>query len=123
MIGQGDQQRLTQLLYILLDNALIYTPNGGEVGLTLFRNPKELTIEVLDTGIGIRHEEHHLIFERFYRADEARSRQLGSYGLGLSIAKWIVDIHNGTIDVQSEFGKGSTFIVKIPFFIKNYDKA
>lgn len=115
IVGYGDQQRLTQLLYILLDNALKYTPNKGKVQLSLSPKQGELWIEVQDTGIGIPPEEQQLIFERFYRADKARTREIGSYGLGLSIAKWIVDIHQGSIQVNSEVGKGSTFIVKIPF--------
>lgn len=123
VIGQGDRERLTQLIYILLDNAIKYTPNAGEVGLSLLVKQNELCIKVYDTGIGIKPEEQQLIFERFYRSDKSRSRQMGSYGLGLSIAKWIVDIHNGSIQVESELGKGSTFIIKIPFFIKNNQKA
>ena len=123
VIGQGDRERLTQLIYILLDNAIKYTPNAGEVGLSLSVKQNELCIKVYDTGIGIKPEEQQLIFERFYRSDKSRSRQMGSYGLGLSIAKWIVDIHNGSIQVESELGKGSTFIIKIPFFIKNNQKA
>jgi signal transduction histidine kinase len=113
--GKGDEHRLMQLLYILLDNAVKYTPDGGEVELALSRKQDELTIKVRDTGIGIRPEEQPFIFDRFYRADKARSRQEGSYGLGLSIAKWIVDIHQGTIVVNSEYAKGSTFVVQLPF--------
>lgn len=123
IVGTGDKQRLTQLLYILLDNAIKYTPNEGEVRLSLLIKPNELWIKVQDTGIGIQPEEQQLVFERFYRSDKARSRQMGSYGLGLSIAKWIVDIYNGSIQVESEVGKGSTFTVKIPFYIKNSEKA
>lgn len=123
IIGHGDRQRLTQLLYILLDNAIKYTPNGGEVGLTLSVKQNELCILVRDTGIGIQSEEQPLIFERFYRSDKARSRQMGSYGLGLSIAKWIVDIHHGSIQVASEVGKGSTFMIIIPFSINNPEKV
>ena len=123
IIGKGDMQRLTQLLYILLDNAIKYTLNGGEVGLALSVKQNELCIKVRDTGIGIKPEEQELIFERFYRSDKARSRQMGSYGLGLSIAKWIVDIHHGSIQVESEVGKGSTFIIQIPFYINNPEKV
>ena len=123
IIGKGDLQRLTQLLYILLDNAIKYTPNGGEVGLTLSVKQNELCIKVRDTGMGIHPEEQEFIFERFYRSDKARSRQMGSYGLGLSIAKWIVDIHHGSIQVASEVGKGSTFTIQIPFYINNPEKV
>jgi signal transduction histidine kinase len=114
----ADADKLTQLLYILLDNAIKYTPEHGEVTLSLRLEPwkqqKRLTISVKDTGIGIPPEAIGRIFDRFYRVDKARSRQQGGHGLGLSIAKWIVNAHGGTIDVQSEVGKGSEFIVKIP---------
>jgi signal transduction histidine kinase len=114
----ADADKLTQLLYILLDNAIKYTPDHGEVALSLRLEPwkqqKRLTISVKDTGIGIPREAIGRIFDRFYRVDKARSRQQGGHGLGLSIAKWIVEAHGGTIDVQSEVGKGSEFIVKIP---------
>lgn len=123
IIGQGDKERLTQLLYILLDNAIKYTQSGGDVDLSLSIKHHELCIEVRDTGIGIQPEEQQLIFERFYRSDKGRSRQMGSYGLGLSIAKWIVDIHNGSVQLESKIAKGSTFIIRIPFYIKNPEKV
>lgn len=110
----GDSQRLTQLLYILLDNAIKYTSNGGEAILTMTVKGKELLIAMKDTGIGIKPEDHARIFERFYRADQARTRQAGGHGLGLAIAKWIVESHKGTIQVSSEVGKGSTFFIRIP---------
>ncbi|WP_378210643.1 sensor histidine kinase [Anoxybacteroides rupiense] len=114
----GDADKLTQLLYILLDNAIKYTPNGGHVTLSIHiekAKQRRLIISVKDTGIGIPKEEIGRIFDRFYRVDKARSRQQGGHGLGLSIAKWIVNAHGGTIDVQSELGKGTEFIVTIPF--------
>ncbi|WP_251551524.1 sensor histidine kinase [Neobacillus muris] len=120
LIGQGpvmvtgDQQKLSQLLYILLDNGIKYTPNGGEVKLHLTQKGKELGIIVQDTGIGIRKEDYSRIFERFYRADASRTRQMGGHGLGLSIAKWIVEAHKGTIKVSSEIDKGTSFIIRIP---------
>ncbi len=114
----GDSQRLTQLLYILLDNSIKYTPNGGEVFLSLSVKGKELIITVKDTGIGIGSDDYERIFERFYRVDKARTRQAGGHGLGLSIAKWIVESHQGTIKVSSELGTGSIFIVSIP--MKDY---
>ncbi|MBB5326183.1 signal transduction histidine kinase [Anoxybacillus tepidamans] len=119
IVGRGDADKLTQLLYILLDNAIKYTPNGGHVSLSLrvelYKQQRILVISVKDTGIGISQEEIGRIFDRFYRADKARTRQHGGHGLGLSIAKWIVDAHQGTIHVQSEVGKGTEFIVRIPF--------
>lgn len=114
LLAVGDVQRLSQLLYILLDNAIKYTPNGGEVKLFLTGEGGQLGIAVQDTGIGIKQDDYVHIFERFYRSDKSRSRQMGGHGLGLSIAKWIVDIHKGTIKVISEIEKGSTFIVRIP---------
>lgn len=114
LLINGDSERLSQLLYILLDNAIKYTPNGGEVKLILSKEGPDVCITVRDTGIGISKEDFDRIFERFYRLDKARSRQIGGHGLGLSIAKWIVETHKGTIKVESELGKGSTFFVRIP---------
>lgn len=113
----GDPERLSQLLYILLDNAIKYTPSGGEVQLSISQEGLNLCIEVQDTGIGIKNEDLERIFERFYRSDKSRSRQMGGHGLGLSIAKWIVEMHKGTIVVSSEHGKGSTFVVKLPVLV------
>jgi signal transduction histidine kinase len=114
LIVVGDPERLSQLLYILLDNAVKYTPNGGKVNLFHSKERKDFCMAVQDTGIGIEKKDFNQIFERFYRLDKSRSRQIGGHGLGLSIAKWIVDTHKGTIKVSSEMGKGSTFFVKIP---------
>ncbi|MFM9277162.1 sensor histidine kinase [Paenibacillus jiagnxiensis] len=113
----GDEECLTQLLVILLDNAIKYTPDGGRVGLQLSQphmKNKKLVIQVQDTGIGIAAEEQKHIFDRFYRVDKSRSRELGGHGLGLSIAKWIAEAHQGTIKVASAPGQGSIFTVEIP---------
>lgn len=113
----ADRERVSQLLLILVDNAIKYTPAGGkvEVSLTRTTTPKAaVTIAVHDTGEGISENERNLIFERFYRSDKARSREEGGTGLGLSIAKWIVDVHGGKIKVESTPGKGSSFIVSLP---------
>ncbi len=114
----GDHERIRQLLYILLDNAIKYTPNEGSVSLTLSAASREkqqaLRIVVQDTGIGIPPEEQGRIFDRFYRVDKNRSRQMGGTGLGLSIAKWIAEAHHGTIQVSSIPEKGSTFTVMMP---------
>lgn len=114
LMATGDSERLSQLLYILLDNSIKYTPNNGEVWLFLSREGNELCMRVKDTGIGIKKEDYHRIFERFYRADKSRSRQMGGHGLGLSIAKWIVETHKGTINISSELGKGTIFTIRIP---------
>ncbi|NNU85383.1 GHKL domain-containing protein [Geobacillus sp. BMUD] len=110
----ADPDKLTQLLYILLDNAIKYTPEGGEVTLSIRTEPKQFILSVKDTGIGIPPEDIGRIFDRFYRVDKARSRQQGGHGLGLSIAKWIVDAHGGTIHVHSQLGQGTEFIVRLP---------
>lgn len=115
---EGDVERFKQLLIILLDNALKYTPSGGKVTLRLSLNASEinrkLIIVVEDNGIGIAEEEQKQIFLRFYRADKSRSRQMGGHGLGLAIAKSIVDAHHGTIDVSSTLGEGTSFTVTFP---------
>lgn len=109
-----DRERVLQLLVILLDNAIKYTPDGGAVKLTAEAGDRQLTFTVEDNGIGIPPEHLPLIFERFYRVDPARSRQEGGTGLGLAIAFWIVAAHGGTIRAESEPGRGSRFIVSLP---------
>ncbi|WP_050180034.1 sensor histidine kinase [Domibacillus robiginosus] len=110
----GDRARLKQLMVILLDNAVKYSPDGGRASLQLTESGRHWTMKVTDEGIGIHPDDQPRIFDRFYRSDKSRTRTVGGHGLGLSIAKWIVDIHQGAISVESEPGKGSTFIVTIP---------
>ena len=110
----GDRVRLRQLFLNLIDNAIKYTPEGGAVRLDVDRQNGIALFHVQDTGIGIPPEEIPKVFDRFYRVDKARSRDLGGTGLGLSIAKWIAELHRGTITVQSEVDKGSTFTVHLP---------
>lgn len=110
----GDPDRLKQLFTNLVDNAIKYTPSGGEVTLSLERDTQWVRVAVKDTGAGIPEQDLPKIFDRFYRIDKARSREDGGTGLGLSIVKWIVDAHDGCIDVKSELGKGSTFTVSLP---------
>lgn len=110
----GDKERIIQLIFILLDNAVKYNTENGQIKIAVERDRKNVNIEISDTGIGIPVEQQALIFERFYRADPSRSRKQQGNGIGLSIAKWIVDAHGGTIRVQSEEGKGSRFIVTLP---------
>ena len=114
LIVYGDSQKFTQLLYILLDNAIKYTQNGGKIFLSLSVDEKEWMMKVKDTGIGIDIKEQEQIFERFYRTDKSRTRKSGGHGLGLSIAKGIVESYKGTIRVSSELEKGSIFIIRIP---------
>ncbi|MEW4369935.1 sensor histidine kinase [Paenibacillus kandeliae] len=117
VVCRCDAERVHQLLIILLDNAIKYTPEGGKVALSLQRSGEKhdkAIISVQDTGIGISQEDQALIFDRFYRVDPARNRQTEGYGLGLSIARWIVEAHHGTIQVRSTPGEGSCFIVTLP---------
>ncbi|AIY04553.1 two component system histidine kinase [Planococcus sp. PAMC 21323] len=110
----ADCDKLIQLLSILLDNAINYTPEGGKVTVKLQTKKESLLLSVRDTGIGIAAIDQDRIFERFYRADKARTRKEGGHGLGLSIGKWIVDAHEGTILVESSAGEGSLFQISIP---------
>jgi heavy metal sensor kinase len=110
----GDERALRRVVDILLDNAFKYTPAAGSVHLSLEQKDGKAVITVRDTGVGIPGEEQSKIFERFYRVDKARSREQGGAGLGLSIAEWIVAQHGGSIEVESNFGKGAIFRVKLP---------
>jgi len=110
----GDRNALQRLLAVLLDNAAKYTPAPGTVELRLETSGSFAVIRVSDSGIGIALEDQTRIFERFYRVDKARSRDLKGAGIGLAIAQWIVQQHNGSITVQSSPGKGSTFLVELP---------
>ena len=110
----GDEEALCQVINNLLDNAFKYTPNGGKVTIRLQSTWNNAVIEVQDTGIGIEPAYKNRIFERFYRVDKARSRELGGTGLGLSIVKQIVLAHGGHVSVNSIPGTGSTFRVSLP---------
>ena len=107
----GDREALRQVVDNLLDNALKYTPAGGRVWVRLRREGERAVLEVQDTGIGIEPRDQARIFERFYRVDKARSRDLGGTGLGLSIVKHIMLAHDGQVAVESRLGEGSTFRV------------
>lgn len=111
---KGDQERLHQLLVILLDNAFRHNRRGGRVVITGAKTDKHVLIGVADTGSGIAPEDLPRIFDRFFRGDKARTRDGGGTGLGLAIAKWIVDKHRGKIAVASELGRGTTFTVTLP---------
>jgi len=126
----GDALRIREMLINLIDNGIKYTEEGGSVHIILkngfppaarypsdgLEKERERFVEIIvsDTGIGISKEDQEKIFDRFFRVDKARSREQGGSGLGLSICKWIVEAHQGEIEVESELGKGSSFIVKLP---------
>jgi heavy metal sensor kinase len=114
LLVEGDSHALHRLFLILIDNAVKYTPAGGAITLGLRRNNGSAVAEFRDTGIGVSADDLPHIFERFYRADKARSREFGGVGLGLSIARWVAEAHNGSIEVQSTPGSGSVFRVRLP---------
>jgi heavy metal sensor kinase len=128
----GDPLRIRELFLNLIENGIKYTEEGGSIRIRLTKDtllqdgntsgrPQEeqtefVKIIVSDTGIGIAKEDQERIFDRFFRVDKARSRGQGGSGLGLSICKWIVEAHRGEINVESELGKGSSFIIKLPIY-------
>jgi len=112
VLTQGDRDRLKQVLLNLVANAIQYSPQGGEVFLSLKKIGKQARVIIRDTGAGIPAADLPHIFDRFYRAEKARTRSASSgFGLGLSITKWIVEHHNGRIEVASKEGEGTTFII------------
>ena len=113
---QVDAHRMHQLLLNLVTNAVKYTPAGGSVAIALEDGDEGVRLVVRDTGIGIASVDLPHIFDRFWRADPARSRtgDRPGVGLGLAITKWIAEAHGGTITVQSRPGRGSTFVVVLP---------
>ena len=110
----GDALRLRELLTILLDNSLKYSDAGASVAVSVRTSGQKAVLQVSDSGHGIPAEALPRIFERFYRVDKARSREVGGSGLGLSIAKWIAELHHGSIDIESTPGKGTTVTVGLP---------
>jgi two-component system phosphate regulon sensor histidine kinase PhoR len=112
----ADRRRLAEVLQNLLDNAMQYTPPGGQIMVSASADGAEVTFTVSDTGIGIPQADQSRIFERFYRVDVARSREVGGTGLGLSISKHLVEAHGGRIWVESNVGQGSQFHFTVPLF-------
>jgi two-component system phosphate regulon sensor histidine kinase PhoR len=110
----ADENRLQEVIYNLLDNAVKYSQPGGTVSLHAELEGDRVRISVSDQGVGIREADLPRIFERFYRADKGRSRELGGTGLGLSIVKHIVQLHGGTVEATSQPGKGTTISVLLP---------
>ncbi|MFN7161631.1 MAG: sensor histidine kinase, partial [Fimbriimonadales bacterium] len=114
----ANRDQILQVLLNLLSNAIRYNKPHGSVTVRAYAHDTHAVIEVADTGIGIPSEALPRIFERFYRVDKARSREEGGTGLGLAIVKHIVEAHDGTVEVESEYRVGSTFRVKLPLFIE-----
>lgn len=116
----ADEQKIRQLILILVDNAVKYTPEGGCVTVHFCKAEKgKVAFAVADTGIGIAKEDQDKVFDRFYRVDKARSREMGGNGLGLAIAQEIVNMHRGNISLSSELGKGTTFVVTLRVRVKS----
>ena len=113
-IVECDRDMVGQLLINLIDNAVKYTPHGGTITISAKPHDQGVKAMVQDTGIGIPTESIHRLFERFYRVDKARSREMGGTGLGLAIVKHILEVHNGSIQVNSRIGEGSTFTFYLP---------
>jgi two-component system phosphate regulon sensor histidine kinase PhoR len=114
----GDRQNLSQLVDNLVDNAIKYTPEGGQIKVRLRRDEAEMVLEVEDSGIGISPQYQERVFERFYRVDKARSQSLGGTGLGLSIVRNIAEKHEGQVGVISQVGRGSTFTFRMPLHLE-----
>lgn len=110
---KGDKENLKRTIIIILDNAIKYTNKNGSIFVNLKEEKNKVKLEIKNTGEGIKKEHLEKIFERFYRIDESRVRESGGYGLGLSIAKSIVDYHKGRIYAQSNLGKDTTFIIEL----------
>jgi heavy metal sensor kinase len=111
---QGNDPAIRRLVHALLDNAIKYTPAGGRIEVSLDQRPERVELAVRDTGIGIAHADLARVFDRFYRADKARSRDEGGCGLGLSIAQWIARCHRAEISAESDAGRGSVFRIEFP---------
>jgi signal transduction histidine kinase len=109
-----DSHRISQVLRNLLENALAHTAEGGTISVTARQQERWVEVSVIDTGEGIPAEDLPNIFERFYRVDKSRARATGGSGLGLTIARRLVEAHGGTITAESELGKGSRFSFTVP---------
>lgn len=109
---KGDKESIKKVVIILLDNAIKYTNKSGKINVDLQKEKNKIKLKIKNTGEGIEKEELERIFERFYRVDTSRARETGGYGLGLSIAKSIIDSHNGKIYAESNIGKDTTFIIE-----------
>jgi signal transduction histidine kinase len=114
VIAFVDPGRMQQVLHNLIENAMRYTPPGGSVRVRLSTTSSEARIEVRDTGVGIPEADLPFVFERFFRSDRARRAYTGGSGLGLSIVRWIVEAHKGTVEIESDLDRGTTVTVRLP---------
>jgi len=112
---EADRVSIEEIILILLDNAVKYTPDGGKVSISSRVDGRNAIIKVIDSGPGISPKDIPRIFDRFYRADHSRSKvKVSGFGLGLPIVKRVVELHHGSVSVSSKIGSGSTFIVRLP---------
>ncbi|RXZ80307.1 two-component sensor histidine kinase [Paenibacillaceae bacterium] len=112
IIADGDL--LSQVWLNLIHNSIKFTPEGGTISISLMRSEQQAVVRISDTGVGIAEQDHPRIFERFYKADDSRTRTVGGSGLGLSIAHKIIEMHRGSIAVRSKLGEGTEFTVSLP---------
>ncbi len=110
----ADKDDIERVILNILTNSIKYTKDGGEIKIYVGFVYTDAYIKIIDNGMGIPEEDLTRIFERFYRVDKARTRELGGSGLGLSIAKEILDKNGGSIDIKSEVGKGTEVVIRIP---------
>ena len=110
----GDRERIEQVITNIVSNAVKYTPDGGKIDMTVGTSGKNVFVRVADNGIGIPEKDLPRLFDRFYRVDKARSRESGGTGLGLSIAQEILNQHKGSIEISSEYGKGTSVLITMP---------
>ena len=114
---QVDEGRIQEVIYNLLDNAVKYSRPDGRITVRAMHDGDKITISVSDDGVGIPTRDVPRIFERFYRADKARHREMGGTGLGLSIVKHIAQLHGGSVEAESEVGRGTTVRVHLPLHV------
>ncbi|RIE01231.1 sensor histidine kinase [Cohnella faecalis] len=114
----GAEDRLIQLFMILMDNAIKFTPEHGQIDLECVRQGKSVVVTVKDNGAGISERDLPLVFDRFYKGDSARDRGDHGAGLGLSIARWIVDQHQGSVHISSEVGHGTSVTIRFPMLVR-----
>jgi signal transduction histidine kinase len=118
---QADHDGMVTVLVNLLDNACKYTDDPKQIKLKVFAEKDNVCFAVSDNGIGLAHRHIHKIFDSFYQVDNSLARKVEGCGLGLSIVKFIIDAHKGTISVDSKLGKGSTFTVRVPLYARDAD--
>ena len=115
----ADKTKFRQILYNLLSNAVKFTPENGKITINAFQKNKSLQFEIIDTGIGIKPEDHEKLFEAFHQANGSLTREYEGTGLGLHLTKRLVELHGGKIWAESTFGKGSTFFFILPINPEN----